>query len=73
LLNGQEQRLTLERFLIDIAFNKMFAAPECQTYSLAGANRGPPPNCKFGTPDNVYVKSSMLLNSERKDSKKGIC
>jgi hypothetical protein len=24
-----------------IAFNKMFAAPECQTYSLAGANRGP--------------------------------
>jgi hypothetical protein len=23
-----------------IAFNKMFAAPECQTYSLAVANRG---------------------------------
>ncbi|QTA85798.1 Uncharacterized protein dnm_018130 [Desulfonema magnum] len=55
----------MSKFFTNITFKKRFLTPECQTYSLAifptAEKRRDLPNCKFGTPDNSFLKTSMSV------------
>ncbi|QTA91063.1 Uncharacterized protein dnm_071280 [Desulfonema magnum] len=50
--------------MLNIDFKKTSVTPECRTCSLAiflmPGNRTLLPNCKFGTPDNLFLKAYSL-------------
>jgi hypothetical protein len=50
---------------LSIAFNKIFVPLRSAKLTVWQLRPGTLPNCKFGTPDNVYVKSSTLYSHGR--------